>query len=266
MKYVAEISYDGSQYFGWQIQPELPTIQQAVENVLTLINGSPVKAAGAGRTDAGVHARAQTCSFELSKEWELRKLALAMNANLPDGISVIRTARVSDNFHARFSAVAREYRYFIWNNPTISPLIKDKTHWIKKTDLDWKTAAIAAKQLIGVHDFKNFCCHPIEIQDTTREIKHIKLIKKGSLITLGIKADGFLHNMVRIITGCLIKIASNNTQNTGTRASESEKIRILWIKKLLDPSTQREAYTPAPPHGLYLWKTEYKDKIDWWPK
>ena len=158
MRYAAEVSYDGGRFFGWQIQPDLPTVQQALEEAASALNGGHTNnVAGAGRTDTGVHARAQICTFDMKREWEPRSLMLAMNAHLPPGVSVMRTARVADDFHARFSALKREYRYFIWNASSIYPHAKPYAAWLKHGGYDWAAAAAAAKFLEGEHDFRNFC-------------------------------------------------------------------------------------------------------------
>lgn len=107
-RYAAEVSYDGGKFFGWQIQPELPTVQQALEEAISKINGRHTPVAGAGRTDTGVHAKGQVCSFDMAREWEPRRLLLAANAHLPEGVSLMRAAAVRGGFHARFSAKERD--------------------------------------------------------------------------------------------------------------------------------------------------------------
>ena len=135
-RYAAEVSYDGGKFFGWQIQPGLSTVQRSLEEAVSKINGRHTPVAGAGRTDAGVHARAQVCSFDMERPWEPRRLLLAVNAHLPEGVSLMRAAAVPGDFHARFSAREREYRYFIWNASAIYPHIKGKACWIKPQRYD----------------------------------------------------------------------------------------------------------------------------------
>ena len=122
-RYSCEISYDGGKFFGWQTQPERVTVQESLEQALSLLNGSPVKVTGAGRTDAGVHARGQVCSFLLSREWEQRRLVLALNAHLPEGASVVRADARKMEFDARRDALWREYAFFVWRGPFCYPQI-----------------------------------------------------------------------------------------------------------------------------------------------
>ncbi len=249
-RYAAEVSYDGGKFFGWQVQPGLLTVQQAVEEALAKINGRRTPAAGAGRTDAGVHARAQVCSFDMEREWEPRRLLLAVNAHLPEGVSLMRAAAVSGDFHARFSAREREYRYFIWNASTIYPHIKGKVCWLKPQRYDWEAAAEAAKVLLGSHDFKNFCHFEGSEHTTVRTITDIRLIDRRPLVVLRIKGDGFLHNMVRIILGNLEMAALG-------------QISPARIKELLDTdkSTRSDGGRTFPACGLYLWKISYDEKL-----
>lgn len=249
-RYAAEISYDGGKFFGWQIQPELPTVQQAVEEALSKINGRRTPAAGAGRTDAGVHARGQVCSFDMEREWEPRRLLLAANAHLPEGVSLMRAAAVPENFHARFSAKEREYRYFIWNASALYPYMKGKVCWLKARKYDWRAAAAAAKELLGRHDFRNFCRPEGGEQNTVRTISEIRLIDREPLVILKIKGDGFLHNMVRVILGNLEMAALG-------------RIKPEEIKELLDidKSARADGGRTFPACGLYLWKISYDEKI-----
>ena len=249
MRYAAEISYDGSCFCGWQRQLNLPSVQESLEAALTLINGSFVKVAGAGRTDAGVHARAQVCSFDMDADWEPRRLMLAVNANIPKSISVMRIARVRSDFHARFDAASREYKYFIWNSSTIYPHIMPVTCWVKSRNRNWKYAAEACRYLEGTHDFRNFSRKGDLPADTTRTIYHSKLVQKGNLVIFHIKGSGFLANMVRIIVGNLEKTA------TGEHPPE-------WIRELFLPGADRnDGGRTCPACGLFLWKINYSEKI-----
>ena len=246
MRYAAEISYDGGRFFGWQIQPELPTVQQALEEAASALNGGHTDVAGAGRTDTGVHARAQICTFDMKREWEPRSLMLAINAHLPPGVSVMRTARVADDFHARFSALKREYRYFIWNASSIYPHTKPYAAWLKHGGYDWAAAAATAKFLEGEHDFRNFCRLEGYEHTTVRRIERARLVRRGRLVVFQIRGDGFLHNMVRIILGNLELAALG-------------KIRPEEIKELLDTETRTrsDGGRTFPACGLWFWKVTY---------
>lgn len=251
-RFAAELSYDGGKFFGWQIQPGLPTVQQAIEDALSVLNSKRTHAAGAGRTDAGVHARAQVCTFDMEKEWEPGRLVLALNANLPDGVSVMRASPVPDTFHARFSAAEREYRYFIWNARTIFPHIRNYTCWIKNTKYDWAAAAQAAKKLEGRHDFRNFCRLEGYEHSTVRTITKARIINRSPLIIFQVKGDGFLHNMVRIMLGNLEMAALGEISTDG-------------IECLLDTdrSSRSDGGRTFPACGLWLWKITYSGSVIW---
>ncbi|MBR4400225.1 MAG: tRNA pseudouridine(38-40) synthase TruA [Synergistes sp.] len=249
-RYAAEVSYDGGKFFGWQVQPGLPTVQLALEEALSLINGARVPVSGAGRTDAGVHARAQVCSFDMSREWDPRRLVLAVNAHLPEGVGFMRAAAVPDDFHARFSAKEREYRYFIWNASTLPPHLRGRVFWLKQSRFDWSKAAEAALYLKGTHDFANFCRAEESVHDTVRTITRVRLFLKKPMIVFQIRGDGFLHNMVRITLGALELAAAGKIEPGG-------------IPGLLDRSvyTRSECGRTYPACGLYLWKIFYSEDI-----
>lgn len=246
-RYIAEVSYDGSRFHGWQLQPGLATVQGILEDALSLLNGSRVAVAGAGRTDAGVHARGQVCSFDLDKEWDMRRLILAINANVTKGASVIRLSLAPrPDFHARFDAKSREYVYFIWNASTIYPLLEPNICWLKPSGYDWSAAQRACHYLEGEHDFRAFCRSSDRQDDSVRTIYNAKLMRRGGLIWLRIVGSGFLTNMVRIILGNLELVAR------GEKEPE-------WIKKLLLGASKRaDGGRTFPPNGLFLWRINYQ--------
>lgn len=245
-RYVAEISYDGGSFYGWQLQPGLPTIQGALEDALSVLNGSPVVVAGAGRTDAGVHARGQVCSFDLDREWQAARLMPAINANLAKGVSVMRLTKAPrEDFHARFDAGNREYIYFVWNSPVIYPALEPYVCWLKAGGYDWLRAGQACACLEGKHNFGAFCRLADRPDDPVRTIYRARLSKKGSLIRLRLTGNGFLTNMVRIIMGNLELVAR------GVKEPE-------WIKTLLTETGERgDGGRTFPPGGLFLWKINY---------
>ncbi|MEG1642460.1 MAG: tRNA pseudouridine(38-40) synthase TruA [Synergistaceae bacterium] len=246
MKYAAKISYDGSYFYGWQTQKGFISVQESLEKGLTKINGNiPVVVAGAGRTDTGVHAKAQVCSFEMQKEWDTTKMLLAINSNISKGMSVMEIAKVSEEFHARFDAKEREYRYFIWNANTIYPHIKPYACWLKQTSYNWDRAKEACKYLIGEHDFSAFCRQVDKPKNTIKTIYSAEIIQTGNMLTFRIIGSGFLTNMVRIIIGNLEQIAR------GIHEPE-------WIKELYSAGkTRGDCGRTFPPNGLFLWKINY---------
>jgi tRNA pseudouridine38-40 synthase len=247
VRYAAEVSYNGAFFFGWQVQPERPSVQLALEDALSVLNGNHVNVIGAGRTDAGVHAKGQVCSFDMAKKWDERRLLLALNANLPQGVSVLRIAEASPDFHARYDALSREYIYFIWTGSTIYPHVVPFTHWIKGGNYDWDLAGKACQYLEGEHYFGNFCRASCKPQNAVRTMYSVRLRHRGShLMYFRIKGDGFLTNMVRIILGDLELIA------------KKEK-KPEWIKELFDDASDRTCGGRTfPPTGLFLWKIQYK--------
>jgi tRNA pseudouridine38-40 synthase len=248
--YAVELSYDGAGFNGWQSQPGGGSVQDEVEAALREL-GESAMVYGAGRTDSGVHARAQTANFSLGKQWEPRRLTLALNSKMNKSASAMRSAIVEDGFHARHSAEAREYRYFIWNASVCYPHIKPYVLWLCGSHYDWRRAESAARLLIGHHDFRSFCrladCPDI----TERTVRYARLVSRGNLVILRIIADSFLTNMVRIAVGNLIEIAS------GRRDEE-------WLRKLLIGGLDRRASAQTvAPSGLFLWRVLYKEKIGW---
>lgn len=246
MRYAAKISYDGSKFYGWQIQPNVPTIQEYLEQGLTKINKNvKVKVAGAGRTDAGVNAIAQVCSFDMIDEWDTDRMLLAINANIPDGMSVMEIAKAPDNFHARFDAQEREYRYFMWNAPVIHPHITPVVTWIKQKRYNWENAAKACEYLIGNHYFGNFCRTVDKPENCNRTIYDAEITTNGNLITFRVVGSGFLTNMVRIMVGNLEVIAKGNQ-------------RPEWINEQFNENGKRsDGGRTFPPKGLFLWNINY---------
>lgn len=250
VRYVSEVSYDGAGFYGWQVQPKLPTVQGALEDALSLLNGKEVAVAGAGRTDVGVHARAQVCTYDMEKDWEPGRLTQAINANVPKGVSVMRTAHTNGDFHARFNAAAREYVYFIWNSRTLYPMIEPYTFWVKDLNRDWDAAASACKIFEGTHDFGAFCRAEDRPDDSERTIYRAELFKRGNLLWFRVKGKGFLTNMVRIMAGALDKVSR-------------EPGYARTLTELLKPGAERRReIRTLPANALFLWKITY-DPSPW---
>jgi len=248
MKFAAEVSYNGGLFSGWQTQPELPTVQQELERVLSLLNNGSVKVTGSGRTDAGVHARAQTCSFEMSQDWRADKLLLAVNANLPDGIQLMRAAKAPSGFNARFDAVSREYVYFIWHAQAIYPHITPFVCHIKARGYDWNLAAKACRLLEGLHDFSAFCKKTEVPENAVRTLESVRLYKRGALVWLHVRGNAFLMNMIRIMLGNLELVALG-------------KKPPAFISELLENGSREDGGRTFPPQGLFFWRTNYKYRL-----
>jgi tRNA pseudouridine38-40 synthase len=248
--YALEISYDGGCFNGWQSQPDKSSVQDALEKSLSEIGERP-KADGAGRTDAGVHARAQVASVTLIKNWKPERLALALNSKLPPAVSVMRAAFVPEGFHARRHAISREYRYFIWNSSTCYPQIKPYVLWKPGVRFDWERASDAARLFEGTHDFRAFSRKVDCPRSAVRTVMVSRLQKRGKLITFRVKANAFLTNMVRIMIGNLLEIASGRFDRN-------------YLASLLDSDRDRTASAgTASPNGLFLWRVKYSQTINW---
>jgi tRNA pseudouridine38-40 synthase len=241
--YRAVVEYDGTNFCGLQFQPELRTIAGELERVLAMLFGQPVKIGAAGRTDAGVHASGQVISFTSERDFPERRLALALNGNLPRDISVRHAALVPDGFSARFDAVARTYEYRIINRPMPSALERRFAHHVHRA-FDVDLARAAAQGFIGEHDFVAFCSVLPERGGTVRQIHTLDIDRSGDRVLLRITGSGFLHRMVRITVGTLVEIATG-------RRDPGDIAGIITSK-----DRTRAGYT-APPEGLCLVGVRY---------
>jgi tRNA pseudouridine38-40 synthase len=244
MRYSLEIAYDGRPFSGWQKQPGKRTVQGALEEALSRLEGADVRVSGAGRTDAGVHARGQVASFDLSKSWEIQRLVRALENNLPSEIGVIRAAKVSEQFHARCSAIWREYAYFLWTAPYCYPQIRP---FVWRVGPGWESPdlALACKALEGEHDFSLFCPQSECPPDAVRRVLRAGLVRRRDWIVFRIRATGFLFHMVRNIVQDFKSIAEGKLSVDAFRCSLKGK------------GEKRPNWGMAPASGLFLWKIGY---------
>jgi tRNA pseudouridine38-40 synthase len=242
MNYKITLAYDGKNYEGWQMQREKPTIQLAVTQAASKIEGAPVIVHAAGRTDAGVHAEGQVVSFHLSQEWEARKLRSALNGNLPFDIRVTEAIPVDEEFHARFSAHSKIYRYQIYNSEVWHPLLENMT-WHFPYKINLERLQHEAQDLIGTHDFSAFTVNSCMTKTRIRTITNLEIKSDGALIQLFFNGKGFLRYQVRTMVMALVEI------NRG---------RIPLSMKDLIASQQRSLIRgTAPAKGLTLMSVEY---------
>ena len=243
INYKLEISYDGTRYYGWERQPDKDTIQGKLEHVLSILNGSPVEVIGAGRTDAGVHARKMTANVRLSVKLSPEEIREYMNQYLPDDISVNKLVIASDRFHARYNAVGKLYTYTCYIGDE-KPVFDRKYVTIPDFKPDVEAMRNAAAYLVGTHDFKAFCSNPKMKKSTVRCVDSIEIIQKKDRLYLNFHGNGFLQNMVRIMTGTLLEVG----------AGRMSPVRVQEILEGLD---RREAGPTAPAKGLCLMKVDY---------
>ena len=236
------IQYNGANYCGWQKQPDSLGIQGTIEKAIYEITKEEVKLIGSGRTDAGVHALGQVANFKLESSIPAQKIPSALNAKLPKNISIIDCTEVDDEFHSRYSAKGKRYRYLIYKNMYRSPIYKDTSYHVRY-DLDFEKMCKEAKHLIGEHDFKGFMSSGSSVNDTVRTIYNITLEKQEDLIVLEVEGNGFLYNMVRIIVGTLVDIGRG-------RINES-------LKDIINSKNRGKCGHTAPAHGLFLKKVDY---------
>ena len=234
------LAYDGTTLVGWQRQTEGESVQGLLEEVLARLEGAPVAVQGAGRTDAGVHARGQVASVRVTCRHDAPTLVRALNAQLPGHVRVLTVEEVADGFHARFSATGKRYDYQIRNAPVVLPFERSYA-WHVPDPLDVEAMRVAAAQLVGTHDFAAFRSTGTDVVDTVRTITQSEVVRRDSngLITYEVMGTGFLRHMVRAIVGTLVEIGR------GQRAAGSSPA-------LLAGRDRGRAGATAPPHGLFL--------------
>ncbi len=240
MRYKCIIEYDGTNYYGYQRQPERVSIQEVFENALKIICKEDVKSFASGRTDAHVHAKGQVLHFDSDINMKPESWKKALNSLLPEDIHIKSIEGISDDFHARFSVKSKEYRYFI-NIGDYDVFFNNYTAYFKDLDIDKMKEAI--KYFIGTHDFTTFSRF-VEKKDTTRTITDAYIIEHGRFLEITFIGDGFLKYMVRIMVGTLIDI--------GLHKKKPEDINHLFEAK-----NRRLTGRTASPNGLYLWKVNY---------
>lgn len=237
------IAYDGTDYAGWQVQPNRPTVQSVLEEAIECVTGEVSRTLASGRTDAGVHALGQVVGFRTSSDLEPEVLVRALNANLPEDIVVLDAAEVTDLFHPIGDSIKKRYRYVI-HDAAIRDVFCRRYAWHCRYRLDADPMARAAAVLLGKHDFSSFESTGAPRKSSVRTISDISVVRHGSRIEIEVEADGFLYNMVRAIVGTLVEIG---------RGSMSEG----WMRQVLLAKSRKAAGPTAPPEGLFLVKVDY---------
>jgi tRNA pseudouridine38-40 synthase len=245
MRIALGIEYDGQHFYGWQKQATLRTIQGCLEQALSIIADEPIETFCAGRTDAGVHATGQVVHFETNTQRISRAWIKGTNTHLPPSISVLWAQPVDESFHARFSALSRCYRYFIYNAPVRSAILAGKIAWDYQV-LDITKMQTASEYLLGEQDFSSFRSSQCESKTAMRNVQKITINRQQDIVIIEIQANAFLHHMVRNIVGVLKKVGA------GVQ-------KPAWVLEVLNAKDRRVAAETAPAEGLYLIKVDYPD-------
>lgn len=238
------IEYDGTNFSGWQIQPSARTVQEEIGKAICKIIKKPVKINGSGRTDAGVHALGQVANFKGEFSIPVERIPIALNSILPKDICIKEAKEVHEYFHARYNAKGKKYIYKIYNGCVRSPLFRNYAYFVPQ-ELNIEEMKEASKYFIGEHDFKGFMASGSSVVDTVRHIYDIDLSLKEDMITIEVMGNGFLYNMVRIITGTLVDIGVG-------------KIRKEQLANIILSCNRDKAGHTAPAQGLYLAEVYYK--------
>lgn len=240
------LAYDGTDFNGWQVQskqPHVRTVQATLEEKLSLITKEPVRVVAAGRTDAGVHALGQVVSFVTSSTIPTERFPQALNSVLPDDLVIRNASEVNSNFHARYSAISKTYRYTFYCDAVPDVLWRRYAYHVKQP-LDFAAMQEAVKLFQGTHNFSSFCASGSSVKTFVRTVLDCRLTSEGKFSHLLITADGFLYNMVRIIMGTLLEVGKG-------------KMDPHQIKNIINAQDRESAGPTAPPHGLCLVSVQY---------
>jgi len=237
------VEYDGTSYNGWQRQKSGIGVQERLEEALSLVANEAIEVTCAGRTDTGVHASGQVVHFDTSADRSERSWVLGGNSNLPPDISLTWAQPVGDDFHARYTALSRSYRYLILNRLQRSALHRHRAWWVHQP-LDAARMHTAAQALLGEHDFSAFRAAGCQSSTAIREISSISVGRSGHWVTLEVTANAFLQHMVRNITGTLAAVGQGEAP-------------VSWVRDVLESRDRTAGGVAAPPQGLTLVAVEY---------
>ena len=241
--YLFKICYDGTNYHGWQVQPNSVSVQQTVQDAIETILGKREDITGCSRTDSGVHANEFCFNMKTEKDIDIYRFTGGMNAVLPKDIAVKQIEEVPLSFHARYDSTGKEYIYKIWNEEQRNPFYEGKfLHY--RRNIDEAFLNEQAQSFCGKHDFSSFCSAGGSVEDKVRTVRYFKVERNGGEVYFTVNADGFLYNMVRIMCGTLLEIQEGNIQKN-------------TLPSVIDSLDRNRAGRTAPAHALYLNKVFY---------
>jgi tRNA pseudouridine38-40 synthase len=242
------VTYEGTHFSGYQVQPNGRTVQEEIEKALSKIHkGEPIRIYSSGRTDAGVHARGQVVHFDSALTIPSARWPKAINACLSDDIRVIEAGYVSEAFHSRYQAIKKEYHYRVLLRKEGDVFRRNLTHHIAYS-VNIERMQKAAELLVGKHDFSSFCAANTDVKDKVRTLFDVSIVSDRDELVFKLVGDGFLYNMVRIIVGTLLEIGAG-------------KREIAEISMILQAKDRTVAGKTAPGNGLFLWKVSYENPI-----
>lgn len=246
MKNIALIlCYKGTNFYGWQVQGDLATIQKSITDAIYKLSGENVYVSGCGRTDSGVHAKVYVANFKSNIKVPMNKLALALNAHLSNDISIRQAIEVPDDFDARFSCIKKEYTYNIYQSNTRNPLYSDYSYfYTKKLNID--DMKKASEYFVGTQDFSSVKSAGTPVKSAIRTMYYAKVYVDNDFIKISLCADGFLYNMVRVIAGTLV-------------AAGSGRICPEDVYDILNAKDRTKAFSTLPPQGLFMTKLFYDE-------
>jgi len=237
------VQYDGTDYAGFQRQPNAVTVQEVLEDTIGSCLGHPVTVLASGRTDAGVHALGQVCTIDTDVSIPIDRVPAAFNAKLPQYIAVASAEQVDLSFHPRFDALWKRYAYRIVSRPVRSPFL-GRYAWCTRHGLDAQLMADGAARIEGRHDFRSFCASGSDVTDFERTVQRIEVARDGDIVEIWVEADGFLYKMVRNIVGTLVEVGR------GRMAPDT-------VAQVIAARDRKAAAKTAPPQGLSLIRVQY---------
>lgn len=241
------LSYMGTNYHGWQVQPNGVTVQEKLQEALRNVLQCETSVTGCSRTDSGVHAEMFCCNIKTENKIPCDKLVMALNANLPYDIAVNDCREVGESFHARYDCKGKEYVYRIWNSRVRNPFYHGRTLYYPYK-LDSEKMNETAKFFLGTHDFGGFCSVGSSVKTTERTVTRAQVERDGDIVTFRVAADGFLYNMVRIMVGTLLEVSQG-------------KIAAEDLPGIIESKNRERAGFTAAPEGLYLHRVDYEEKV-----